>query len=189
MNGSIPIPHPLHEPLWAVGPSTRKETITCPECLGTRTLTVTQGNGAQFEVACACCTVGFGPAQGIIEQTIMERRPVRFTPRRVDVRGNEITYSDAEPGANCYRTMDAENMFTDAAACAARCAELDEKDRAWREEQSINHLKSKRRDLAWSVHYWQGEVRRLEEQLDRVRARLGLCKAREAKKAAKEAAA
>lgn len=62
------------------------------------------------------------------------------------------------------------------AECAVRCKELNEERRKTDEERAISNLASKRRDLAWSVHYWGGQVKKLERDLEVARARLARCK-------------
>jgi len=178
MTATLVIPFAIGETIWWVGYGSRTERMPCPECCGSKVLTLIQGNGVQVSINCACCGHGYEEPRGWIEQTIMEHRPTSFTPRRVDISGATIRYSEDNPASNCWRPVEVENLFRDEAECARRCEALNEADRKHREKQSINHLASKRRDMAWSVHYWGRRVTDLRRDLELAESRLDACKAR-----------
>jgi len=87
---SIEIPFAIGQQVWHVGSGYRQEWIECPECAGTKAITMIQGNGVQVSLACAACSAGYEPPRGVIQRTYYEHRPVQVMLRRVEVRGNEI---------------------------------------------------------------------------------------------------
>lgn len=178
MSATISIPFAIGQPLWWIGSGYQEEWITCPECAGTRVITMIQGNGEQFAIECAACSLGWEPARGAVKRTFYQHKPTPFIPKRVDISGGEIHYSEASPDASGYSFAYVKDLFASEVACADRCAELNEERTKAAEEQALAQLASKRKNLAWSVHYWGGQVKALERDLERVRTRLGACKER-----------
>ncbi len=169
--------------MWAVGTGGYERHITCPECLGEKTLTVIQKNGESFEVECACCRRGYEGSLGVIKQYVQDYRPERFVCNRVTgfSRGL-VQYSEAPLDATCYSYKNSDNLFRDKTECQAKCEELNAEDERRREEQFYHHRIGSRRDLAWSVHYWNGKIRKCREELARYEKRLVECKERRAAK-------
>ena len=178
LEASIPIPFALGEPLWHTGYGHREEWIECPECAGSRALTLIQGNGKEVSIACACCSRGFEDPSGTVKRTHYERTPTRFTPRRVSVSGDEIRYSESEPDATAFNMVYATDLYVDRDECANRCEEDNAKHEKAQDELLLRNLVSKRREMAWSVHYWGRQVKTLERDLGRARERLSASKAR-----------
>jgi hypothetical protein len=178
-NPSIPIPFALGEPLWTPSNGAVAEWVECPECAGSGVITLTQGNGTAVTIACGCCWRGFDPPTGRVQRTRYGSVPEPFTPQSVEVRGDEVRYSESPPGSSCYSTKDAANLFRTIEECAARCAELDETRRANDERQAVANLASKRSSMAWSAHYWGRKVRDLERDLAAARGRLAECPRKE----------
>lgn len=176
MTASIPIPFPIGEPIWWVGYGVKKEWVECPECAGTKVLTLIQGNGEKVTIDCACCSRGYEPPHGVIERTVYEHTPTRFIPGRVEISGGVIRYSESGPDAACYRIVRVDELFSDRDECEAACVQLNE-DRAKQDaELAVRNLASKRREMAWSVHYWGRKVKELERDLVTARERLQRCK-------------
>ena len=173
---SITIPHPLNVQLWWVGLGSRTERRKCPECLGTRVVELHLANGEKYSLDCECCSRGCEGPYGFINETIHEYTPTPFTARRVRMDGEEFWYSESGPDAASYSSANADDLFQNIEQCAARCAEKTAEAAKEREEQAVRQLESKRKRLAWSVHYWRGQAKKLETDLERARARLNRCK-------------
>lgn len=182
---SIEIPFEIGETLYSVGSGYREERVTCPECVGLKALRVIQGDGKEFFLPCACCTQGFGEPSGTVLQPIYEHRPTKFIPRRVNVNGPEIMYSEADPSSACYSSVDAKSLFRTEEECLVACKAADQYRKEAFDASWLQQRKSKKRDMAWSVHYWQGQIKSMEADLVRMKARLDDCKAREMAKAFK----
>lgn len=121
---SIPIPFAIGESLWLAEASRDDRVFPCPVCAGKRVLRVELGDGEVLAVACEGCSRGFEGSSGVCREYRSTYTPKPFTPRRVDVRGNQVTYSDAGPDAGGYTMYRPENLFRDREACEARCAVL-----------------------------------------------------------------
>jgi len=90
MASSIPIPFALGQPLWWVGNGYQEEWVVCPECCGTKVITMVQGNGTAVSLNCAACAVGFMPPTGRVKRVFYRHEPTPFVPRRVEIYGQEI---------------------------------------------------------------------------------------------------
>jgi hypothetical protein len=177
MTASLPIPFAIGEIVWCCGNGRIEELATCPECAGTRALTLIQGNGEQVSIACACCSRGYGSPSGYVNRVRHEHRPERFTCARVDVSGDEIRYRD---DALACTSREASRLFRSLEECQAACDRENVERAEHDEKMALANLASTRRDMAFSVHYWGRKVRDLERDLERARARLSECKQRKA---------
>lgn len=183
MNASLQIPFALGEPVWWVGHAHQETMIVCPECAGTKVLTVVQGNGDQIEVPCACCGDIIRGSSGRIKQVVYKHVPQLYTPRRVTgFYDGGVQYTDAPDDATCYGTINSKDMFATETECAMECGRRNIEREIEQEQQLIRNLSSKRKDMAWSVHYWDRKVKDLERDLEVARRWLGVCKERAAVK-------
>ena len=181
MGNSIEIPFAVGEQVYWIGYFGREEARECPECCGTKFLTMIQGNGVQVRIDCACCSRGFDGPIGVVKVQVLEHKPTPVTLGEVRVDGKKFSYGINDRGGS----VDSDVLFRLEADCLACCEKKNSENAKYREEQAISHLKSKRREMAWSVHYWQGQVRRFRDDLKRVEDMLGVCKAKEEKKVVK----
>ena len=184
MSAEIKIPFELGVQIWWVGHGHQEKWITCPECVGSKKLRVIQGNGQEFEIDCAACTLGYEPPSGKIKQIVYRHVPTPYTPRRViGFEANGIVnYTDAPEGATCYSYIHSNDMFQNETDCLVACEQRNVEREKWQAENLLSNLKSKKRDLAWSVHYWGRKLRDLERDLELTRTRLTECKDRAAVK-------
>ena len=185
MSASIPIPFPLGESLWWTGYGSREEWVTCEECQGTCASVVVLANGETYSLACEACVSGYDPPRGIVKKTVRDFRPQTFIPKRVEVRGDEISYGAGPPNESCLSPVEASKLFSSLEECVEACVKLNEQSAIEEEKWRLNNLKHKKRDLAFSVHYWRGQAKRHRKDLEYAEARLHVCIERE--KRAKEA--
>src|SRR5690606_17756102 len=143
---------------------------TCPECAGTKVLTLIKGNGERVDLDCSNCSPGFDPPSGQVPRTIYEHSPTPFTPRRVDMSGGEFTYSSASPDDNCYSMRYAKDLYRTREECEAACVKLNEERTAHDERQALINLQHKRRSLSHSATYWTQQAAKLRKDLERVEA-------------------
>lgn len=173
---SIKIPLPLKVQLWWCGSGARQERVQCPECLGTLVVDMRLGNGETYTLDCACCTNGYEGPYGYVTRTVHEYTPAPFTAHRVRIDGDEFYYSESLPEASCYSSVEAKDLFRTKEECQARCAEKTAEYALAQEQYAVNALASKRKSLAFSVHYWRGVAAKLEKDLERAKARINRCK-------------
>ena len=178
MPGSLEIPFAIGQQVWWVGNACREEWITCPECAGTRVITMILGNGEQVSLDCENCTHGYEPATGQVERTYYEHAPMSFIPGRVSVDGDEIRYSESGPDSTGYSSSYARDLFATKEECQVRCDALNAEKTREREDQSRQILLQSRKKMAWSVSYWREQVTRLRKELAVTEARLAVVKAK-----------
>lgn len=172
---SIEIPFAIGETVWWTGHGSREETITCPDCNGECALTVINGHDEAFRVPCQNCTRGYEGPFGYVKRVVYERKPTPFTCNRVEVRGDEVRYSEQSPEANCWSSADASDLFRDKDECAARCVEINEAYAAEMEERNTNQIARNRKRVLWSYTYWSRQIKDIERQLELARERLKKC--------------
>ncbi len=178
MPGSLEIPFAIGQQVWWIGNGHREQLVTCPECAGTKAITMILGNGEQVSLYCENCRLGYDPPTGQVKRTYYEHSPTRFTPLRVGVDGSEIRYSESGPDSTCYSSAYAKDLFATQEECQVRCDVLnaektqEETDRAWQV------LLQNRKKMASSVGYWSQMVGRLRKELAATEARLAVVKAK-----------
>lgn len=177
---TLEIPFAIGEQLWSTGHGMRTEHVTCPECAGTKVLTLIKGNGERVELNCGYCGTGYDRASGVVPVTIYEHQPTPFVPRRVDMSCGEFTYSEASPEANAYSYTYAKNLYRSREECEAACARLNAERTADDERRALLNLQHKRRALSHSASYWTQQAAKLRKDLERVEARVRVLKAPEA---------
>ena len=175
MENSLKIPFAIGQIVFSVGNGYKEEYITCPECLGHKTVIMTQHNGETFEIECAGCRQGFDPSTGTVKRLFYKHSPTSFYCNRVSVNGNKVTYSESNPDSNCYNSTEVKYLFVTEEECQKECDRLNIELTKQEDEILFHKLKSKKRDLAWSVHYWNNQRLKLERDLKFVNNRLGLC--------------
>ena len=172
MKSSLPIPFALGVEVWRVAGGAFEETRTiCPDCGGTRVVTLRLFDGTEHTLDCEGCSSGGRPPRGTVVEKIVHFGPRPFTPTKVlDVRGDDVSYTDGE-GSSVIAVY-ARDMFETAAECAAACVARAETARREREEMATAQLAARKQKTAWSVHYWRKKVRDLRLDLERAEARL-----------------
>jgi hypothetical protein len=173
---TIDAPFEIGQRVWkaTLWPHTVREV--CPDCDGQKYITVIQGNGSQYTLDCRCCQSGYDTPKGYVERTVYKSEPTEFTCRRVDISGMEIRYGDDSPSASCWHPVEVKDLFLTKEEAQMRADELNAERTEWEKRQAIANLSSKRKDLAWSAHYWGSQVKRLREDLERTEERLNACK-------------
>jgi len=166
MPGTLTIPYAIGEECWYIGPGHREIEVPCPDCAGSKRVTLVRGDGTQVSLECNTCQLGYDPPRGFITRTIYECRPRPFIPRRVEVRGDEVTYSASGPEATCFSTVRAEDMFTDRDECAKACEQRNQEHAAEEAAREMANIKSKHRSQAHALHYHGGCIKRLERELE-----------------------
>lgn len=176
MSATISIPFAISQQLWAISSGHCEEWVTCPECDGTKILTLVKGTGEIIELSCNFCAPGCEPSRGVVRRIVYDCQPVSFVPKRVEMFGQEFRYSESEPDATAYQTYAASDLFEDRELCAVACIARNAERRKNDERQEIANLASKRKNLEHSSHYWTTKLRQLERDVEIVRLRLSVIK-------------
>lgn len=179
MKGNIEIPFALGTPLWWTGYGSRDEWITCEECQGTKASIVMLANGETYSLDCAACSCGYDPPRGVVKHTFMEYKPTLFIPRRVDMSFGELRYGQEDPESSCWRPVEVSKLYESREECEAACGPLNEAQHKTEKERVLCNMKSKRRNMAFSVHYWRGQLARSRKDAEAAEERLHVCIERE----------
>lgn len=180
---SFEIPFAIGDVVWKRGSGSTERQIVCPDCAGTRAITLILGNGTQQTMDCNVCARGYDRPSGIVTVTDYDARPTRFVCNRIcGFRDGQPEYTESPEGSNCYTTVQASDLYRTEAECEAACKVWNEQQAAYRAEQAGAYLESKRRDMAFSSHYWARKVKDLERDLVLARDRLARCPSKAASK-------
>jgi hypothetical protein len=170
--GSIEIPFNIGDRVWWTGRGHHEEFVTCPECLGQKFLTVTQGNGQSFTINCACCSLGYEPPSGVIKRNFYHFEPTEFVCKTIQFYSDDFRYEN-EYGET---TDTKEHLFATKEECQAKCNELNKYHSEDEERRVLANITSKRREVAWSVHYWARKIADLKKELEIAQDRLNVAK-------------
>lgn len=171
---SIEVPFAIGETVWHAGAKYRDEYPVCPDCAGTKTVTVRLGNGDEHAIPCGCCGGGtYEGAKGYIKHTLCVYEPTQLTLARVTGfdKGN-AEYTDMPEGVSCYNIYNSSTLFRDKAECEAACEKLRAKAQADSDALDLERRKGKRKDAALSVSYWRKQAAQLRKELANVERRL-----------------
>lgn len=176
MNNTIQIPFALGVQIWWTGNNHRETWVECPECAGTKVIEMIKGNGERVSLDCELCGPGYEHPRGRVRRTIYEYRPTPFLPLRVRIDGDQFSYSESPPDANCYGSVYSTHLFATREECQIKCDEMNAEHAKADEERLIHQIKSKRKRLAFSASYWRGQIREFEKNIERAKAMLNRCK-------------
>ena len=173
---NIEVPFELGETVWRASYGNREERVQCPECLGSTVITILRGDGERFDIDCGCCKHSYDATGGTIKRFFSESEPELFTCRRVRIDGDDVEYSESPPGEGAYNITKATRLFRDKADCQKECDRINEETQKENEAREVRNIASKRKGMAWSVHYWNRNLKELERKVEVARARLHVCK-------------
>jgi len=179
--------HKINDRVWIADVSNIEEWITCPDCVGNKTLKVILGNGEELLIPCRCC---FSQCHNSCLGIIRVRDKCEAKPLRVRIVGIEITESRIEY-LLCFETGHTKNFSEEKIYLKedeAMAASADIIYQQKREEKKRLQLKEKpAKDWAWHVHYHREQIRDAQEIIRIASERLGiaLTKTKENKGASK----
>ncbi len=171
---SIPIPFAIGEQLWRAAADPAQQWETCPCCFGKLKIMMVLGNGEELTINCEMCAQGWREPSGKVRTHQVRYSPRSFTPQRVSMSGNDIHYSEASPDATCYNYADASKLTRDRSECQAQCDLLNAEHAAEEEGRLVHQLIQKKKSMAWSVGYWRNQLKKCEQEAERLRERLGI---------------
>lgn len=166
MTPHIDIPFALGQVVWRASATPVERWVECPECAGTKAITMILGNGEEYSLECALCGPGYSQSSGLVRVYDYETTPEEFTCTDLEVRDKEVRYG-------CTKV---EFLYEDKEACRTHCDELNEEHKRHAEKRDIAVLSSRREGLAFSAHYWSSVVRKLKKELATAEARLNVSK-------------
>jgi hypothetical protein len=173
---SISIPFAVGSTVWHVGAPYRTTRVVCPECAGSKTITVITGTGERYTLKCQHCGPGYRDPTGMVEQRVPDHTPREVRLDRLEsIDNGRVSYLSHVHGILCDR-----DLFATEAECGARCAALRAEQQAEIARYDLATLTHRRDHLAFSVPYWSRQIREMETKLERLRGYLGIAKTKAA---------
>ncbi len=169
-----PGPFTIGDTVYCASFERRTKQVKCPDCLGTKALSVTLGDGeTTYKIPCAGCSLGFDPPRGFIEEAIYEpRADARLV---VGVESNRcadgtIEYSYRFAG-NWYADQD--RTFSTESEAIRKSFELKAEHEA-DENQRLAAKTKDHRKWSWHVHYYRRQIKDAEATIERAQKQLGI---------------
>lgn len=158
MNPKFALGQAAYHATWDSEPS----TYPCPECGGTKTLTVILWDGAQHIIECEGCNSGFESPRGYL--TVYNRHPRTevVTITGVNTSRGELEYCCQ--GDHETWGVKEEDLWPTQEEALVRAVEMsrqaDEDERA-----QIDRKEKPERSWSWHVHYHRNCIRRAEKDI------------------------
>ncbi len=153
--------------------------VTCPDCLGSKRVTVVLGDGTEVKIECGgCYPGGYESSLGVIRQYDYSTQTNERTVTGICMRGTEVSYelNHFEGQCSYYHGNDTDTFATREEALA-----YGESKRLENEADENKRLMAKTKDhksWAWNATYHRREIKRLERDLEHHRRKVQICAAK-----------
>ena len=148
--------------------------ITCPDCGGTKFVTVRLWDGTEHTLDCDGCKKGYYPPSGTV--LYYKRTPAAksciITGISIEAKDNKIEYTCE--GEYTYR-CDQSDLFRDQAICL-KYAEKKAKEAEEREKENELKKVKAHRNWSWHVHYYRRQIRDAKKTIERAEAALSVAR-------------
>lgn len=162
----------IGDDVWFAKFENTEASIVCPDCGGTKHVTVEMFDGTRHTLNCEGCKVGFEGPRGRLKT--WERKPVALPVRvsSVSIEADKIEYR-----VNGGWIADEDRLFLTKEEAMVRADEVAAE--ATREESERLQRKLKAdRTWAWHVHYHRRAVRQAEKDLAYHTSKLNVARAK-----------
>lgn len=164
----------IGDELWRATFDSDVAYVVCPDCGGTRFMTVRLFDGTEHTIDCRTCERGFDGSQGRLQ--VYDRTPC--AKRLV------VTSIEVEDRGTRYNYAEEYDLFFDEADALARAQVMcDDLEKA--ERDSIQHKEKNTKSWAWNATYHRQGIRQAQRSLEYHTSKLDVAKvrAKETKKA------
>ena len=151
----------IGDTVWLASCNSEEHYLTCPDCGGTKTVTVTLWNGEVFVIDCVGCSRGYDRPSGSV--SVYNRTP---SAMQVVVEGVSLSRGKPEysvKGIYTYHVPE-ENLFSTEALALVRADELAAKGNA-EEKKRVLGKEKPTRTWAWNVHYHRAAIKRANRDI------------------------
>jgi len=149
--------------VWCATTRGKRESITCPDCFGTRTLKVTLGDDTEMEIECSGCSAGYEPPCGSVQTwdylPSVEHHEVTGVSSSLKD-GKEVT--EYRCG---HRVFEHLNTFKEKEEADVRAKEMT-KESQDQEEKKISQKEKPTRTWSWHVHYHRRQIRDAKKNIE-----------------------
>jgi hypothetical protein len=147
----------IGDTVWHAKAMNKEKWITCPDCLGTRTLKVILGDGTEHVIDCAGCSRGYEGPTGSIRSYNYESVIEPKTITGVQIKSDEVEYY-----SECWILKACDVFATETEARERSAILMTEYEEAERKRLASKEKPS--RDWAWHVHYHRSCIRKAEAE-------------------------
>ncbi len=152
--------------------------VTCPDCLGSKTVKVVLADATELTIECGGCDPGgYRGSFGSIRQYDWSVAVKEFTVTGVCMKADSCSYELNNFGAGGYYTGTDKDTFATREEAQAQA----EVDRAEREAEENRRFMGKTKDgktWAWNATYHRRCIKEAEKNLEYHRAKLQICTAK-----------
>jgi len=170
------MPYNIGDKPWYAGNENTQKTMTCPECLGKKYLTVILGDGTQVTIDCAGCSLGYDPPRGYV--TYHEYGPSvhQATICKVEISSEGVKYG-IDGNSHSYHIAEPINLFDTKEEAEVRAQELaDEHNQEEHVKINQKDYGNRHRTWSWHVHYYRQQIRRAKDEIEYAEAKLDAAK-------------
>lgn len=146
--------------------------VICPECMGSGRLRVILGDDSEVSIACVCCDRGYEGSPGKLQTYAFRSETHETTITGIDSEMHDGALRTHYKFGGCHFTED-KNIFATRADALIRAAELIQEHEI-EEAKRLRYKEKKHKTWAWNVRYWRSEIRRAQETITRIQARLNV---------------
>ena len=157
----------------------REHWITCPDCLGSKRIKVTLGDGTELLIECGGCNPGgYEPPQGVIRQYEYSVETKERTVTGVCMHGSEVSYElDHFPGQCSYYTAKDGEVFATKEEALAHGEQMKSEHEAAENKRWLAKTKD-HKSWAWNATYHRQCIKRAEKDLEYHRGKVQVCVAK-----------
>lgn len=152
--------------------------VTCPDCLGSKHVLVTLGDGSEVTIECGGCDPGgYQPSQGVIRQYVYENKYRQHKVTGVKVSTTGVEYELDNYNSGSYYTGKAEEVFaTQEEAIADGVLKKLEFEVA--ENKRLMSKTRNDKSWKWNATYHRNLIKKLERELEYHRSKVSVCVAK-----------
>jgi len=159
----------IGDTVWVARIKLKDYRIICPDCLGTKAVTLILENGERHILECKiCCPGGYDGPRGYIIKT-------QYTP---DVQLQEIVGIEITSEKTIYRFHDwsTDKVFESRDEAIVEANRLREELETDAMQRFIFEKENAKRTWAWNYSYYKQQIRDAKQTLAYAEARLNVCK-------------
>lgn len=162
----------LGQKVWWARTEAVGKTRTCPDCLGTRCVTVVLADYQCFSIPCETCDhMGrFHGPQGYIKY----REHVEYA-EETEIRGVELTRDGITYRTSKSYLVIEDQVYSTAEEANEHAARL-AKERTKEEENKVYQKQDNHKRWAWHVRYYRNQIKEAQETISRATAKLNYAK-------------
>ena len=147
-----------------------ERTKTCPDCDGTRALTVIMGDESRVSIECVGCKSGYEPPKGYIKYGEYVIDVCQVIIEGIEIKKDGVEYRHSE-----RYSCPEDDLFVTKVLAEKRASDLAKQHNA-EELEKVNKKEKPTHTWAWNATYHRREIKRAEKDLAYHTAKLTVAK-------------